>query len=81
MSPKNSMQEALNPIGSRAGTGTPPIGFSISEEAECNAPSPGANNNAAITQSASTDYYAKGSAEVAREDALTLAKIQHVSFV
>lgn len=41
-------------------------------------------NQVLVTESTSTstggaDYYAKGSAEVATESALTLAKIQHVS--
>lgn len=39
-------------------------------------------NQEVVTESTSTggaDYYAKGSAEVATESALTLAKIQHVS--
>lgn len=41
-------------------------------------------NQVVVTESTSTstggaDYYAKGSAEVATESALTLAKIQHVS--
>ncbi len=32
------------------------------------------------TSSTGSDYYARGSAEAATESALTLAKIQHVSF-
>ena len=37
------------------------------------------NNNNINPPAASADYYAKGSAEAATEDAMTLAKIQHVS--
>ena len=37
------------------------------------------NDNNINPPTASADYYAKGSAEAATEDAMTLAKIQHVS--
>ena len=40
---------------------------------------PIANGNGAAPASENPDYYAKGSAEVATEDALTLEKIKHVS--
>ena len=37
--------------------------------------------NTRLDTSNSADYYNKGSAEVATESALTLAKIQHVSYI
>ena len=37
------------------------------------------DDNQRLQSTNSTDYYAKGSAELATESALTLAKIQHVS--
>ena len=37
------------------------------------------DDNERLQSTNSTDYYAKGSAELATESALTLAKIQHVS--
>ena len=38
------------------------------------------DDNQRLQSTNSTDYYAKGSAELATESALTLAKIQHVSY-
>ena len=39
------------------------------------------DDNQRLQSTNSTDYYAKGSAELATESALTLAKIQHVSYI
>lgn len=37
------------------------------------------NNQEVVKSSSSGEYYARGSAELATESALTLAKIEHVS--
>jgi len=71
-------------VGGSAGDGRRHINFDISD---ANNENDGTNNDPdqvrelATTTSTGSDYYAKGSAEVATESALTLAKIQHVSIL
>lgn len=71
-------------VGGGVGDGRRHINFDLDAANNDNNEKDGTNDpdqvrELATTTSTGSDYYAKGSAEVATESALTLAKIQHVS--
>ena len=91
MAPNNNMtgqQASLDTIAALAGVVSASSSAASAEAVNNNSTTNDDNDNnnndddnQRLQSTNSTDYYAKGSAELATESALTLAKIQHVSYI